>query len=119
MIMNQKDIDNMETQSSLLCTISEHLGIIDSTMAPIKQLQKLSGGSRFSAATFATSEPEQVVEIAVDMAETLRILRNEMKRIHGLIDNLSEDFYCPAQPCLATEIKELKAKFYNHPRAAR
>ena len=88
------------------------MGLIDVTLAPIKQLQKLSN-SEFGVATFATSQPEQIVQFTVDLVNELKRVRNDLKSLCNSIEHLSDDFYIPATPCLATEIKDLKCKIDN------
>ena len=111
--MNEKLIDNMLTQSSVIGLINDQLASIDSTLAPVKLLQKLSNKPGISSETFANSKLEQVVQIAVDLSLELRGFRNSMKNVVDQIEGLSDDFYCPTTPCLATEIKDMKCKIEN------
>ena len=74
----------MMTAASLVADISENLGLIDHTLAPIKQLQKLSNSG--GAAIFATSQPDQIVKIAVDLVRELQRVRNELKLIRDSFD---------------------------------
>ena len=72
--------------------ISEQMGLIDVTLSPIKQLQKLSNSE------FATSQPEQIVQFTVDLVNELKRLRNDLKIVCNSIEHLSDDFYIPATP---------------------
>ena len=103
------DNDDIRRQAELGFDISEQMNLIDITLAPIKELQKLSN-SEFGVATFATSQPEQIVQLTVSLVKQLKRLRNDLKSVYNSIERLSEDFYLPATPCLATEIKDLKCK---------
>lgn len=113
MTMNQKIIDNIMEEGRILAEISEQLTVIDCGLAPIRQLQKLCNESEICVATFENLEPAQIVEMAVTLATDLQFVRNSLKDIHRRYDDLSDGFYCPAKPCLATEIKELKSKIDN------
>ena len=104
--LNMKKGD-IRRQADLAAEISDQMGLIDITLAPIKQFQKLSNS------TFATSQPEQIVQFTVDLVNELKRVRNDLKSLCNSIEHLSDDFYIPATPCLATEIKDLKCKIGN------
>ena len=75
---------DIRRQADLAAEISDQMGLIDITLAPIKQLQKLSN-SEFGVATFATSQREQIVQFTVDLVNELKRVRNDLKRVVGKV----------------------------------
>ena len=92
--------DDIRKQADLAAEISDQMGLIDVTLAPIKQLQKLSN-SEFGVATFETSQPKHIVQFTVDLVNELKRVRNDLKSLCNSIEHLSDDFYLPATLRLA------------------